>query len=160
MELQIFYLDNLDFGMLNLPHNAYPRISCFDESRIRSMILQCTRIGPGPPDFSVAQVIPAAQSQSMQLNHMIFKSTNILIDFRSVTLARYVTCAAFGTHPPTPPLCHQRNQLLRLKNQPLRTVLNHILLGLQHMCHTSLHLLNSPPSSKIVTQIGKHINQL
>ncbi|EMS51535.1 hypothetical protein TRIUR3_15206 [Triticum urartu] len=48
---QIFYLDNLDLGMLNLPHSSYPRISCFDESRVRKMIIQCTGIGPGPTDF-------------------------------------------------------------------------------------------------------------
>lgn len=53
---QIFYLDNLDLGMLNLPHNSYPRIASFDESRIRKMIIQCTKIGPGPPDFSLGQI--------------------------------------------------------------------------------------------------------
>ncbi|XBJ07098.1 hypothetical protein VPH35_012668 [Triticum aestivum] len=30
---RFFYLDNLDLGLLNLPHNIFPRISAFDETQ-------------------------------------------------------------------------------------------------------------------------------
>ncbi|KAG2580083.1 hypothetical protein PVAP13_6NG254848 [Panicum virgatum] len=36
--LQVFYLDNIDVGPYNLPHNVFPRISVFDNDRMRVMI--------------------------------------------------------------------------------------------------------------------------
>ncbi|XBI98831.1 hypothetical protein VPH35_019025 [Triticum aestivum] len=55
--LQVFYLDNLDLGSLNLSHNTFPRISVFDETQYKRMWVQCS-VGhfKGTPDFSGAMI--------------------------------------------------------------------------------------------------------
>ncbi|KAL6646869.1 hypothetical protein ACP70R_015563 [Stipagrostis hirtigluma subsp. patula] len=45
--LQIFYLDNMDFGRLNLEHSKFPRISAFTTELIKQMIQADTCHGPG-----------------------------------------------------------------------------------------------------------------
>ncbi|XBJ20444.1 hypothetical protein VPH35_011275 [Triticum aestivum] len=58
----IFYLDNLDLGLLNLPHNTFPRISGFDETQYKCMWVQCS-VGhfKGTPDFSGSMIRSADQ---------------------------------------------------------------------------------------------------
>ncbi|XBI75649.1 hypothetical protein VPH35_069003 [Triticum aestivum] len=60
--LQVFYLDNLDLGLLNLPHNTFPRISAFDEIQYKRMWVQCS-VGhyKGTLDFSGAMIHAADQ---------------------------------------------------------------------------------------------------
>ncbi|KAF7021162.1 hypothetical protein CFC21_034151 [Triticum aestivum] len=60
--LQVFYLDNLDLGSLNLSHNTFPRISAFDETQYKRMWVQCN-VGhfKGTPDFSGAMIRSADQ---------------------------------------------------------------------------------------------------
>ncbi|XBI06457.1 hypothetical protein VPH35_134469 [Triticum aestivum] len=54
--LQIFVLDNLDLGIYNMRHDIFPRISAFDDGKMRGMILQCTNPGKGDLDYSIAQI--------------------------------------------------------------------------------------------------------
>lgn len=35
---QILYLDNIDFGVLNLPHDKFPRVKHFCSDLLRSMV--------------------------------------------------------------------------------------------------------------------------
>ncbi|KAM0849286.1 hypothetical protein ACQ4PT_053818 [Festuca glaucescens] len=54
-------LDNVNLGMFNLPHNVIPRLPCFDDVRLRQMILQCTKGGSGHPDYSLTTVRDPSQ---------------------------------------------------------------------------------------------------
>ncbi|KAM3213880.1 hypothetical protein ACQJBY_066362 [Aegilops geniculata] len=57
---QVFLLDNIDLGIFNMPHSVFPRIQCFEQKKLREMILmaRCDQRGvityvPGavrPPD--------------------------------------------------------------------------------------------------------------
>ncbi|KAM3213701.1 hypothetical protein ACQJBY_066233 [Aegilops geniculata] len=40
--LQVFVLDNLNLGINNIPHDTYPRVACFDDSKLRRMTLATT----------------------------------------------------------------------------------------------------------------------
>jgi hypothetical protein len=35
--VQVFYLDSIDLGDLNMPHNIFPRAQCFTADRIKAM---------------------------------------------------------------------------------------------------------------------------
>ncbi|XBI36595.1 hypothetical protein VPH35_122085 [Triticum aestivum] len=59
--LQVFYLDNLDLGIFNLPHTTFPRIAVFDDMQFRRMLLQCSVGGKGSTDFSGAMIREADQ---------------------------------------------------------------------------------------------------
>jgi hypothetical protein len=54
--LQIFYLDNIELGIFNLPHNSMPRIANFDEIKLRRMILMCCNPDKNAYDYASAPV--------------------------------------------------------------------------------------------------------
>ncbi|XBI41402.1 hypothetical protein VPH35_125870 [Triticum aestivum] len=84
--------------MLNLPHNSYPPISSFDESRIRKMIIQCSKIGPGPPDFSVGQI--RHHSQICYMRSIWDSKTDAKYDDNPQPVS--VGTSSFLTNIPTP----------------------------------------------------------
>lgn len=42
--MQVFYLDNIDFGVLNLPHDIFPRWKQFSTDCLNSMIQADTNL--------------------------------------------------------------------------------------------------------------------
>ncbi|KAM0903673.1 hypothetical protein ACQ4PT_018515 [Festuca glaucescens] len=53
---QVFYLDNMNLGIFNMRHDVLPQISCFDDVKMRRMILQCSTPLKGVEDWSAAMV--------------------------------------------------------------------------------------------------------
>ncbi|KAM3213700.1 hypothetical protein ACQJBY_066231 [Aegilops geniculata] len=54
--LQVFVLDNLNLGINNIPHDTYPRVACFDDSKLRRMTLATTSTDKLSWSYSCAPV--------------------------------------------------------------------------------------------------------
>lgn len=83
---QVFLLDNIDLGIFNMVHTVFPRIQCFDQKRLREMIVMArcdqrgvvtyvpgavrptdsvcyTRVVLGSPPCGVATSIPSSSKR-------------------------------------------------------------------------------------------------
>lgn len=91
LQWQVFFLDNIDLGIFNLKHDVLPRISKFDQDKLRRMIIMATDIRKTPTSYSGA---PVSYKWSINIGAQYFNFSDglNLVQIRDPSTVCYTRC--------------------------------------------------------------------